>query len=221
MAIQLGTARRRRDDSGDGGTDTPSYYQPDGPTIPYKDPQIPDQTPTYHQPTGPTYPTHGGQIPGQPGARSGINPRPSMPQPQQGGYDFSTPDGVRAYFQSRGVTPYDSSPDYWARKWQEFGRNDPEYYQRFLSNAEEFTGGAAQTARAMGWQPRASGGSQSGGLGAILQLLQSRLPQMQTQAGPAPAAQTATTDQTGGGDTQQRQPVDIDQIVRQALGRAW
>jgi hypothetical protein len=176
-----------------GGT----FRNPQGPMMPRTDPPIP---------------THDGpyQKPGDPGARSGINPKPSMPQPA-GGFDYSNPDGIRSYFQSRGVTPYASSPDYWAQKWQEFGQGDPEYFQRYLSNAEEFTGGPQGTARAMGW----GGGTQQqsgGNLGWLLQLLGSRLqqPQQAPQMGQAPQTPQAGTPQ-----------VDINSIIQQALRRTF
>ena len=78
-----------------------------------------------------------------------------------GGEDWKTgawdADRVRRYFQSRGVTPNASSPDYWAQKWKEFGERDPEYFLRYLSNAEEFSGGSQQTAQSM-WGSGAGGG---------------------------------------------------------------
>lgn len=186
-----------------------SYHPPQTPTYDYRDPPIPP--PSYRPMPDPTIPTHGGpyQKPGDPGARSGINPRPSMPQPA--GFDFSNPDGVRSYFASRGVTPYASSPDYWAQKWHEFGQRDPEYYQRFLSNAEEFTGGPQQTARAMGFQPRQQGG-QGLNLGWLLQLMRSRMPQAQQPGMP----------QQVQGQSQSVAPqVDLEQIIQQALRRSF
>jgi hypothetical protein len=183
------------------------FSNPDGPRLPRTDPKIPD--PSYRMPQGPTVPTHqtAYQMPGQPGARGGINPG-GMPQ---GGFDFSRPEGVSAYFQSRGVTPYASSPDYWAQKWQEFGQRDPEYFQRYRSNAEVFTGGPQGTARAMGW----GGGQQQqggGNLGWLLQLLGSRLqqPQQAPQMGQAPQTPQAGTPQ-----------VDINSIIQQALRRTF
>ena len=65
--------------------------------------------------------------------------------PAAGGQDWSQgpwdANRVRAYFQSRGVNPRDTSPDYWAQKWQEFGQRDPAYFLQRLSTAEEFGGG--------------------------------------------------------------------------------
>jgi hypothetical protein len=65
---------------------------------------------------------------------------------------------VRDYFQSRGVTPNESTPQYWAEKWNEFGAKDPEYFNRRLSQADEFGGG--------GGALTAGGGSFGGGLSA-------------------------------------------------------
>ena len=62
------------------------------------------------------------------------------PSPQLAGTGWDA-NRVRAYFASRGVTPAATSPDYWAGKWQEWGKNDPEYFQRRLSQADEFRGG--------------------------------------------------------------------------------
>lgn len=49
-------------------------------------------------------------------------------------------DAVRKYFSSRGVTPFATSPDYWAAKWNEWGKNDPAYFKSRLAQADEFTG---------------------------------------------------------------------------------
>jgi len=174
-------------------------------------------------PDEPIVPQQSYTMPGQPGANTGISGGrvslpPSQPQAPQG-FDYSTPEGIRSYFQSRGVTPRATSPDYWAGKWQEFGQRDPEYFKRFLSNAEEFTGGSAQTARAMGWQPQAQGGMAGGGMGNLsflLQLLGSRLPQAQAAPGFAGAGASAAAPQMPN-----TQGVDIQQIVQRALGRAF
>lgn len=58
--------------------------------------------------------------------------------------DFSNPDNVRRYFQSRGVTPSNESIDYWARKYNspEFA-GDRQYFLKRLAGAEEFGGGVA------------------------------------------------------------------------------
>lgn len=50
---------------------------------------------------------------------------------------------VAAYYKARGVTPNPTSVDYWASKWNEFGAQDPEYFNRRLSQADEFGGGGA------------------------------------------------------------------------------
>lgn len=186
-------------DSGRGGSVRFRPRNPSGPTYSYRDPPVTE--------------AHPYDVPGTPGSRnSGINPNPTMPQPQND-FDFSTPQGVSAYFASRGVTPRATSPDYWAQKWQEFGQRDPEYYKRFLSNAEEFTGGPQQTAQAMWGRSSGSMGGMSGGgnLGFLLQLLGSRLPQPTAQA-PGPMAAPSMG---------QSQGIDINQIIQQALGRAF
>lgn len=56
---------------------------------------------------------------------------------------------ITDYYASRGTAPQGNSIDYWTEKYFEFGDKDPEYYNRFLSNAEEFTGGRAGTAKGM------------------------------------------------------------------------
>lgn len=58
--------------------------------------------------------------------------------PAQQGWDANR---VSQYFASRGVTPAGTSPDYWAQKWQEWGKNDPSYFEQRLSQADEFGGG--------------------------------------------------------------------------------
>jgi hypothetical protein len=79
-----------------------------------------------------------------------------------GGQDWSQgpwdANRVRAYFQSRGVTPNGTSPEYWASKWQEFGQKDPAYFLQRLSTADEFGGGGG----AMG-----GGGANPGQPGAV------------------------------------------------------
>ncbi len=79
----------------------------------------------------------------------GVSPVPiqSAPTttPMPGVQDWSTgdwtADRVRQYFASRGVTANGNSADYWAQKWQEWGKNDPAYFLSRLSTAEEFGGG--------------------------------------------------------------------------------
>ena len=57
-----------------------------------------------------------------------------------------TPDQIRGYFSSRGVTPFDSTPDYWASKWgglQQRGAElgNPNYAFQRLQAADEFLPG--------------------------------------------------------------------------------
>lgn len=56
--------------------------------------------------------------------------------------DWSNPNTVQAFFQSRGVTPKEGSAAYWAQKYNspEFA-GDREYFWNRLQNADEFTGG--------------------------------------------------------------------------------
>lgn len=51
----------------------------------------------------------------------------------------AAPD-IAGYYASRGVTPYATSVDYWNQKWNEWGKNDPAYFQSRLAQADEFTG---------------------------------------------------------------------------------
>ena len=64
---------------------------------------------------------------------------PPSPQLAETGWDANR---VRQYFASRGVTPAATSPDYWAGKWQEWGKNDPAYFEKRLAAADEIIGGA-------------------------------------------------------------------------------
>jgi hypothetical protein len=95
-------------------------------------------------------------------SRSGPPPPPGG---GGGGNDWSTGDWdanrVRSYFQSRGVSPFDSSPDYWAGKWNEWGKNDPAEFVRRLGIADEFTGVGPN----YDWQAAQGGGGRSGGSG--------------------------------------------------------
>lgn len=83
-------------------------------------------------------------------------------QPQQSaiGNFTSQPsvDQINQYYASRGVAPQGNSAQYWASKFPELAARGRElqpgtdgtwYFNKFLSNAEEFTGGPAQTAMAM------------------------------------------------------------------------
>ena len=108
------------------------------------------------------------------GIKAGDNPTGT--QPFNGAPTFGTSvtaDDIRNYYNQRGVTPNSTSPDYWASKWGELvnrgkelqpGTDGTWYANKFLSNAEEFTGGAVQTAQNM-WgttNPFGGGGSTSG-----------------------------------------------------------
>lgn len=54
--------------------------------------------------------------------------------------DYSTPAGISAYYASRGVSPFPTSVDYWVGKYNDWGKNDPTYFQSRLAQADEFTG---------------------------------------------------------------------------------
>jgi hypothetical protein len=91
---------------------------------------------------------------------TGINGGASIPQPanpnQTDGTALGTigsTDWLRNYTDPRGTGKKltDSSVNYWNQKWNEWGSKDPAFYQKFLGNAEEFTGGSKETAQAMGW----------------------------------------------------------------------
>lgn len=95
-------------------------------------------------------------------------------------------DELRQYAQGRGGQFTDSSLGYWSNpsKWNELmqrgrelqpGTDGSWYANKFLSNAEEFTGGAHQTAMNMwGFDPAQQGGSGNGNM-QLLALLQSLL----------------------------------------------
>lgn len=50
---------------------------------------------------------------------------------------------VESYFKSRGVSPNGGSAQYWADRWNEWGKNDPGYFLQRLSTADEFGGGGS------------------------------------------------------------------------------
>lgn len=45
-----------------------------------------------------------------------------------------------AYFASKGVTPFPTSLDSWDRYWNQWGKDDPAYFDQRLAQADEFTG---------------------------------------------------------------------------------
>ena len=57
------------------------------------------------------------------------------------GSSWGDPGTLAAFFQSKGVTPFPTSIESWSRYWNEWGKNDPEYFWRRLQGAEEFGGG--------------------------------------------------------------------------------
>lgn len=92
------------------------------------------------------------QAPMQGNPPSAVNNGTMLGQMSSGsGAQMGSPEWVQNYYNQRGVAPQGNSVQYWADKYKEFGEKDPAYYQKFLSNAEEFTGGPQQTAAAMGW----------------------------------------------------------------------
>ena len=92
---------------------------------------------TYLNRTPPLALSHKDAYGGSSGGGSG-----SLPSLDLSGYTGGDWDEARvaAYFKSRGVTPSASSPSYWASKWQEFGKSDPEYFLKRLATADEFAG---------------------------------------------------------------------------------
>ncbi len=109
---------------------------------PYSDPDSgvygqndPSQSPPQSQPgMGPSV----GATPEQMAAKNAaLNPS-SANDWSTGPWDAAR---VSQYFQSRGVTPNGTSPDYWAQKWNEWGSKDPAYFLQRLSTADEFGGG--------------------------------------------------------------------------------
>lgn len=93
-----------------------------------------------------------GRSPGDP--QYGMNPDPNSPDPKNFRGEPAVAPAVTApppsanwdanrvtqYFQSRGVAPFATSPAYWAQKWNEWGKNDPAYFEQRLAQADEFTG---------------------------------------------------------------------------------
>ena len=102
----------------------------------------------------------------------------STTPPPVAGQDWATgpwdANRVRAYFQSRGVTPNGTSPDYWAQKWQEFGQKDPAYFLQRLSTADEFGGGGGAMGGGGGANPAQPGGV-SGFTSQIRNLIMQRI----------------------------------------------
>jgi len=84
----------------------------------------------------------------------GGNPSAPSEDWSQGGWDA---DRVRRYFASRGVTPNDSSPQYWVDRWNEWGQRDPAYFLQRLAAADEIIGGPQNSPF------RGSGGAGGGG----------------------------------------------------------
>lgn len=150
-----------------------------------------------------TNPSTASQNTGIAGGASNPASQPSQPsgqpaQPQANPTDGTllgtsgtiwTPERVQSYYDSRGVKANASSPQYWADKSKEdWAQKDPGFFQKFLSNAEEFSGGPEQTRMAMGWGAsptgQASGSMNAGsgqagmmGMPQIQQMLQQLLAQ--------------------------------------------
>lgn len=129
------TLARYLDDNGD-------YQQPDivfsGGSQGVTDPAIPAGTPaTVNQ--NPYFDPNTNIVPGKDiplkGTTTAAPTTPTATSP-----DYSTPAGISAYYASRGVSPFPTSVDYWVGKWNEWGKNDPAYFQSRLAQADEFTG---------------------------------------------------------------------------------
>ena len=111
----------------------------------------------------------------------------SIAQGNSGGMNFGTSaptrDQLLQFSQGKGSQFGDSSLNYWSNpnKWSELvnrgrelqpGSDGSWYANKFLNNAEEFTGGAHQTAMNMwGYDPAEQGNNQQGGLMSLLQQL--------------------------------------------------
>lgn len=101
--------------------------------------------------------------PSQPAAGGGVPAGGGLPQLTSGMSRDQVTQAISDYYASRGVQPQGNSVQYWTDKYFEFGDKDPEYYNRFLSNAEEFVGGPAGTAKGMfGMDIGAGGGGLPG-----------------------------------------------------------
>jgi hypothetical protein len=104
--------------------------------------RIPAYVPLPANPYGTGSPTPTPTGPGTAPPTGGTSPPPTT----TGAPGVSAANGdiasqVAAYYKARGVTPNPTSVDYWASKWNEFGAKDPEYFNRRLSQADEFGGG--------------------------------------------------------------------------------
>lgn len=114
---------------------------------------------------------------------------PSAPQPQdwsQGPWDANR---VRSYFQSRGVTPNETSPDYWAGRWNEWGQRDPQYFMQRLSHADEIIGGPQNSPWA-----GAGGGVNAGAVSPFTSQIRQMLMQRLGQASQPVSANDPTID---------------------------
>ncbi len=71
-----------------------------------------------------------------------VVPGQSAPAPSGGGgAAMGTAEYANEYIRSHGATPNPTSGDYWASKWNEWGKNDPNYYMQRLAAADEIIGG--------------------------------------------------------------------------------
>lgn len=190
----------------------PSYRfrQPQGPMFPSTDPPVPDRTFS-----GGPYTT-----PGTPGSNNdGINPQPSMPAGAVFNGNRFDDHYMRQQLQRFGTLPgvdptVTTDPEYWLRRMRETGGLGPDnvgYWEnKALTEYKKPMPGAGGSARAGGM-----GGGNN--LGFLLQLLGSRLTQPQQPGMTSPAAP-----EMGTGTSAATVPlVDIEQIIRQALGRGF
>lgn len=119
------------------------------------------------------YQMHKGGAAGQPSAPMGGGALAGGGAPAGGGLPqlasgMSRDQVTRAitdYYASRGTQPQGNSIQYWTDKYFEFGDKDPEYFNRYLSNAEEFVGGPAGTAKGMWGMDIGGGGGSLAGMG--------------------------------------------------------
>lgn len=165
--------------NGSGFADTTADPNPEAPESVVRPPQPGPQNTGINGGAAPGGLTGGGPTP----PPAPPPPKPTAPPPGAGSGKLmptltadmnpeQTHQAVQDYYAQRGVTPLGArgatpgSVDYWTQKAPELiarGKElDPSsdgtaYLNKFLSNAEEFTGSPEATAAAMGWGPQGGG----------------------------------------------------------------
>lgn len=145
--------------------------------------------------------------PQMPTMQPGMNP--SMPMHGQGGSANQwTPEYITNYIQSKsGGKMHGTSPDYWMSKKAELDARgqqigNPNYANDRLAAADEIIGGPQNSPY------RESGGNSGMNLGWLLQMLSQRMGSQPNSQIQMPTFETA-------------QPVDLNQIIMQALQRGF